>query len=176
MATSRDTVSVKDCALEVARSMGYKDLKEEQVLVVSEFVGGKDVFVALPMGYGKSFCYGCLPGVFQRFKGGQNGIVVVVSPLVAIMKDQVASFEKKGVSAAHLAGSVDQEVTIGVVSGSYSLVFMSPEQLLTVQKWRSMLQSVYREKLVPVSPDKPNVIFTVSLCTTLEEAFIPLME
>ena len=92
------------------------------------------------------------------------------------MKDQVASFEKKGVSAAHLAGSVDQEVTIGVVSGSYSLVFMSPEQLLTVQKWRSMLQSVYREKLVPVSPDKPNVIFTVSLCTTLEEAFIPLME
>ena len=55
MATSRDTVSVKDCALEVARSMGYKDLKEEQVLVVSEFVGGKDVFVALPMDTAKAF-------------------------------------------------------------------------------------------------------------------------
>ena len=89
------------------------------------------MFVALPMGYGKSFCYGCHPGIFQLFKERQNGIIVVVSPLVAIMKDQVASF---GVSAVHLAGNVDQEVKVGVLSGT---VFMSPEQLLTVQKWRS---------------------------------------
>lgn len=75
------------------------------------------------------------------------------------MKDQVASFEKKGVSAAHLAGSVDQEVKIGVGSGSYSLVLMSPEQFLTVQKWRSMLQSeVYREKLVAFVVDEAHCV------------------
>ena len=73
-------------------------------------MGGKDVFVALPTGYSKSFCYGCLPGVFERAKGRQNGIVLIVSPLVALMKDQVASFETKGVSAVHLAGNVSQEV------------------------------------------------------------------
>ena len=90
--------------------MGYQDMKEEQVKAVSGFVGGKDVFVTLPTGYGKSFCYSCLPGVFERAKGRQNGIVSIMSPLVALMKDQVASFETKGISAVHLAGNVSQEV------------------------------------------------------------------
>ena len=153
------TTTVKNCVLEVAQSMGYQDVKEEQVEAVSEFVGGKDVFVALPTGYGKSFCYGCLPGVFERAKGRENGIVLIVSPLVALMKDQVASFETKGVSAVHLAGNVSQEVKMEVVSGNYRLVFLSPEQLLTVKKWRIMLQSqVYRVQLVGLVVDEAHCV------------------
>ena len=80
MATSGITESV----LAAARKMGYKDVKEQQMQAVSEFVKGKDVFVALPTGYGKNFCYGCLPSIFAEVKGQANGIVIVVSPLIAI--------------------------------------------------------------------------------------------
>ena len=75
------------------------------------------------------------------------------------MKDQVASFETKGVSAVHLAGNVSQEVKMEVVSGNYRLVFLSPEQLLTVKKWRIMLQSqVYREQLVALVVDEAHCV------------------
>ena len=53
---------------------------------------GRDVFAVLPTGYGKSLCYGCLPLVFDRLHDGEErSIVVVVSPLIAIMKDQASS-------------------------------------------------------------------------------------
>ena len=76
------------------------------------------------------------------------------------MKDQVASFETKGISAVHLAGNVSQEVQMGVVSGNYRLVFLSPEQLLTMKKWRIMLQSqVYREQLVAFVLKVVSIVF-----------------
>ena len=61
------------------------------------FVSGRYVFIAQPTGYGKSFCFGCLPLVFTKWK--ENPIVLVVSLLVALMKDQV-TFTDKGLSAA----------------------------------------------------------------------------
>ena len=67
--------------------MGYDTLKPEQKKSVSEFVNGRDVFIALPTGFGKSVCYGCLPVVYDIFRSKKNSIVIVVSPLVAIMKD-----------------------------------------------------------------------------------------
>ena len=53
-----------------------------------DFVKGKDVFVALPTGFG------CLPFLFDALKSVQNSIVIVVSPIIALMKDQVAAFLK----------------------------------------------------------------------------------
>ena len=67
------------------KSVGHKRLKTEQHRIVSAFVSGRDVFVALPTGFGKNFCYGCLPGVFDCLKGMESkSSVVVVTPLVAI--------------------------------------------------------------------------------------------
>ena len=51
-----------------ARDLGYSSLKQEQQLVVVNFLNGNDVFVALPSGYVKSLCYICLPGAFDRLK------------------------------------------------------------------------------------------------------------
>ena len=60
--------------------------------IIATFVSGKDVFAALPTGFGKSLCYGCLPMVFNKLSGTCKATVVVVSSLTALMEDQVASF------------------------------------------------------------------------------------
>ena len=75
-----------------ANELGYRQLKPEQADVIETFVKGRDVFAVLPTSYGKSLCYGCLPLVFDRLHDGEErSIVVVVSPLIAIMKDQASS-------------------------------------------------------------------------------------
>ena len=71
--------------------LGYKEMKPEQEELVKEFISGRDVFGILPTGFGKSLCYGCLPLVFDELLGTENkSIVVVVTPLKAIMHDQVS--------------------------------------------------------------------------------------
>ena len=73
-------------------------LKEEQKKAILAVYEGKDVFVSLPTGFGKSICFQILPFVFDH-KGGGNHAVVVVSPLIALMIDQVQSLRCKGVKA-----------------------------------------------------------------------------
>ena len=72
-----------------ASHLGYT-LKPEQRSIVSSFVRGEDVFAVLPTGFGKSLCYECLPLVFDDMRtDGLKSIIIVVTPLIAIMKDQV---------------------------------------------------------------------------------------
>ena len=60
-------------------------------------------------GYGKSLCYGCLPGAFDRLRRSKaKSIVVVISPLVALMKDQVNNFASKGLSAGYVSEDSSQ--------------------------------------------------------------------
>ena len=84
--------------------VGELRLFPKQREVVEAFVCGRDVFVCLPTGYGKSFCYGCLPIVFDCLRGQTSSIVVVVTPLVAIMKEKALNFEKKGLTAVCITG------------------------------------------------------------------------
>ena len=72
-----------------ALSLGYCSLKKEQRNIILDFILGNDVFAVLPTGFGKSLCYACLPGIFDKVFGSTNSMVIVVSPLLAIMKDQV---------------------------------------------------------------------------------------
>ena len=77
------------------------------------FVEGKDVFVALPTGYGKSLCYALLPWIFNMKRGlvEKTSICMIVSPLIALMKDQSTSFTSKCISAAYISDkeSTDRE-------------------------------------------------------------------
>ena len=57
--------SLRGCIEEAARAMGYQNLKKEQLKVVSSFIAGNDVFVALPTGFGKSLCFASLPSTFN---------------------------------------------------------------------------------------------------------------
>ena len=72
-----------------------KELKPKQKEVLEKFVGGKDIFVSLPTGSGKSLCYWILPLVYNHLQETSNSIVLVVSPLVALMRDQVSSLQER---------------------------------------------------------------------------------
>ena len=94
MATASD---IREIVGRAAASLGYSKLKPEQEQAILAFVSGKDVFVALPTGYGKSLCFAA-PCV--RLAERSRETVIVVSPLVALMKEQAASFSSKRISAA----------------------------------------------------------------------------
>ena len=71
---------------------------------------GRDVFVALPTGYGKSLCYCCLPRVVDLVRSVEKqSIVVVVSPLITLMKDQVAAYHSKGLTAGYVIADAGYE-------------------------------------------------------------------
>ena len=74
---------------EAAMSLGYSELKPQQLEAMMKFVAGKDVFVVLPTGYGKSLIYASLPFVFDTVLVTRGSVIVVITPLTAIMKDQV---------------------------------------------------------------------------------------
>ena len=76
MASSYEVDSTSDC---MTSSLGYHSLKLEQKAVIKEFVMGKDVFAIFPTGYGKSLCYACLPGVFNKLFGSTLSIVAVTN-------------------------------------------------------------------------------------------------
>ena len=89
-------VEVSDSAIEsvatkVVQGLGYEAMKHEQLQIVTGVLRGRDVFGVLPTGYGKTLCFTCLPGVYDKlYQTVEPSIVLVVSPLIAIMKDQAS--------------------------------------------------------------------------------------
>lgn len=136
-----------------AEEAKYWPLKEDQI---KHFVRGKNVFVVLPTGYGKSACYACLPRAIDfhknRLSKEDSSIIVVVSPLTALIKDQVENLS---------AGYIDIDSTAAtkqdVHSGSYNVLFMSPEML--VSNWRSLFSSkIYQKRLVGLIIDEAHCV------------------
>lgn len=82
-------MAVAAACSKAARALGYLELKKEQLEAIKSLVAGKDVFVALPTGFGKSLCFAVLPSVFNTLNGSDSSIVIVITPLTAIIKDQV---------------------------------------------------------------------------------------
>ena len=89
--------------------MGYAELRPKQEAAV---IGGEDVFVSLPTGSGKSLCYSLLPLVFDKLRNVDGkSVVVVVSPLIALMKDQVRAASERNVRAVY-AGEADDVIDL----------------------------------------------------------------
>jgi len=116
---------------------GYSAFRGEQKQIVTHLAGGGDALVLMPTGGGKSLCYQ-IPSLLRE------GIGVVVSPLIALMQDQVAALEEAGVRAAALNSSMTwpqvQEVERKVRSGEIDLIYVAPERLLT-EKCLALLDS-----------------------------------
>lgn len=148
--------------------LGYATLKPEQEKVVKAFLNGRDVFVSLPTGYGKSLCYGILPFAFDALRESAErpcrsrirSIVLCVSPLQATMMDQVAKFRERGVEAAFVGeAQSDEDVSRGVRNGDYQLVYISPENLLRNVYFRDMLRiPIYQENLVAFIVDEAHCV------------------
>ena len=143
----------------VCEKFGIRALNDYQREAITPFVNKKtDLFINLPTGYGKSLVYQALPLVFDTVHGTVGHIVVVVSPLVSLMEDQVDKLRKLGISAVFLSDIKDEEIK-EVDEGCFSLVYGSPEAWLKNERWRKMLSSdVYSAKLCVIAIDEARVI------------------
>ena len=156
------TESVIQPAIDKAASQaGFASLSIEQRESIARFVSGKDIFVSLPTGAGKSICYMLLPLVFDLLREVPGkSIIIVVSPLKSLMDDQVARFSSRGIKSALVSrGGMQSGVAEGVVRGEFQIVMLSPEAMLTDLKWREMFRSkVYHDNLVGLVIDEAHCV------------------
>ncbi|XP_077985116.1 ATP-dependent DNA helicase RecQ-like [Glandiceps talaboti] len=150
-------------AIEYARvECNVQRIKEKQLEVLSHSANGHDTLVVLPTGYGKSLCYQLLPIVYDYMRGwtdsSRHSIGIVVSPLVALMEDQVRAAREKNVESVFIGEGVDKVVKRKVYDGAYSLVFGSPEALL-YKPWKDMLFSdIYQRHVCFIAVDEAHCI------------------
>ena len=143
----------------VASKFKLSSLNTHQKRAISEVSKrGKDVFVNLPTGYGKSLIYQALPTIFDALRSSSGHIVVVVSPLISLMDDQVKFLTSVGIKALSLT-SASEEDRLNAEKGKYSLVYGSPEAWLDNERWRSILHNdVYSRKLCAIAVDEAHVL------------------
>tara|TARA_A100001015_G_scaffold320566_1_gene447412 strand:- start:3702 stop:5606 length:1905 start_codon:yes stop_codon:yes gene_type:complete len=105
---------------------GYKSFRTKQEAIINDILDQKDTLALLPTGGGKSICYQ-IPAIVK------DGICIVVSPLVALMKDQTIKLQKRNISAIALTGGLNQnEIDIALdncIYGDIKLLYVSPERL-----------------------------------------------
>jgi ATP-dependent DNA helicase RecQ len=119
----------RDAALETLRRVyGYDAFRGQQAGIIDHVIAGGDAMVLMPTGGGKSLCFQ-IPALVRP------GVAVVVSPLIALMRDQVDALRQVGVNAAYLNSSLDWrdavEVERQVERGELDLIYVAPERLVT---------------------------------------------
>ncbi|XP_055053684.2 ATP-dependent DNA helicase RecQ-like [Misgurnus anguillicaudatus] len=131
-------------------------LREEQITLLKSFLSNKDVFGVLPTGYGKSVIYQLAPLVGKRMGLSHNPLVVVVSPLIALMEDQLKEATKFGLKAKQLCKG-DQE---DIRSGQCQLVYGSPESWILQKQWRDMLSTkVFQDNILGIVVDEAHLTY-----------------
>lgn len=104
---------------------GYTHFRHEQEQIIEDVLNKKDVFVLMPTGGGKSLCYQ-LPALMME------GTAIVVSPLIALMKDQVDSLRTNGISAAFLNSSIStkeqNEISAQLLNNRLKILYIAPER------------------------------------------------
>ena len=111
-------------------------LRAEQHTALKAFIEKRDVFCVLPTGFGKSLIYQLVPLVLEEMGLGKK-ILIVISPLIALMEDQVKEAAKLELVAMQLGVHDDKQI----LNGECSLVFGTPEAWILREKWRDMLNS-----------------------------------
>src|SRR3989338_6606222 len=108
------------------KHFGYSDFQPMQESIVNDVLAGRDVFVLMPTGSGKSLCYQ-LPAVMK------DGITVVISPLIALMKDQVDSLSANGIEASYINSSLNtkkiEDIKIKLLENKDKILYIAPERL-----------------------------------------------
>jgi len=116
-----------ETALEILQKYWKHDrFRPMQNEIIDSVLAGNDTFALLPTGGGKSICFQ-VPAMMK------DGICLVVSPLVALMKDQVSNLQKRGIKAIALTGGISADETIDLLDncqfGNYNFLYLSPERL-----------------------------------------------
>ena len=150
-----------------ALRFGFSELKKQQRSAIEATLSGKDVFVSLPTGFGKSLIYQLLPvcaeelALLSPVGPGFKPFVLIVSPLISLMQDQVASLRCKGFRAS-LCISVNQRQRDGQDdpwNSEDSYIFASPEGLLGVSQWRKIILSDgFRDNILALVIDEAHCV------------------
>ena len=171
-------------AAALKRYWGYESFRPKQEEIVRGLTAGRDVCVVMPTGGGKSLCYQ-LPAVLA-----ENKTAVVISPLIALMQDQVTQLRQMGISAVFLNSAVVEadrrEVKQKAMAGEYRLMYVSPERIVMdgtaewlkkvpvsffaideahcISEWGHDFRPEYRQlsKLRQMFPGQPIAAFTAS--------------
>ncbi len=127
---------------------GYPAFRGPQAAIIEHTCAGGDSLVLMPTGGGKSLCYQ-IPAIARHRDG--RGVAIVVSPLIALMHDQVGALEEAGVHAAFLNSTLDaaeaRAVEEEVRTGRLTLLYVAPERLLT-PRFLAMLDSLRERGLL----------------------------
>ena len=133
------------------RYYGYDSFRDGQAELIDALLCGRDAFGIMPTGGGKSLCYQ-IPALMME------GITLVVSPLISLMKDQVAALKHMGVPAAYVNTSLTPEQIRTVLKrirlGQYKIIYVAPERLLT----EGFLYAIAETKLSMLAVDEAHCI------------------
>jgi ATP-dependent DNA helicase RecQ len=109
------------------KHFGYSNFRPLQREIIADALARRDVFVLMPTGGGKSLCFQ-LPALLR------DGLTIVVSPLISLMKDQVDALQTSGIAATFLNSTLDRQQAIerlrGLNRGEYRLLYVAPERLM----------------------------------------------
>ncbi|HZE12779.1 MAG TPA: RecQ family ATP-dependent DNA helicase, partial [Chthoniobacterales bacterium] len=126
---------------------GFREFLDAQEEVITSIAGGADALVVMPTGGGKSLCYQ-LPALLLE------GTTIVVSPLIALMKDQVDALQRRGISAtlinSTLTPSEQQERIRALARGEFKLVYIAPERFRS----RSFLEALGQSTIALFAVDE----------------------
>jgi len=132
----------------LSQVFGYTAFRGQQGDIVEHVADGGDALVLMPTGGGKSLCYQ-VPAILRHNR--QQGVAVVVSPLIALMHDQVGALEEAGVHAAFLNSSLTGEeasrIEREMMSGRLTMLYAAPERL-TTPRFLAQLASLHERGLL----------------------------
>ncbi|MCI9597929.1 MAG: DNA helicase RecQ [Firmicutes bacterium] len=130
---------------------GYDQFREGQEILIDSILAGKDTFGIMPTGAGKSICYQ-LPGIMME------GITLVITPLISLMKDQVASLKEAGIRGAYFNSSLTQGQYFKALEyakrGTYKIVYVAPERLMN----REFLDFARSVKIEMITVDEAHCV------------------
>ena len=149
MPTTRTAPTTSTDPLDILQQVfGYGAFRGQQGDIVERVCTGGDALVLMPTGGGKSLCYQ-VPAIARHRAG--HGVALVVSPLIALMHDQVGALEEAGVYAAFLNSTLEgddaRRVERDLLSGKLVLLYAAPERILT-PRFLAMLDSLHERGLL----------------------------
>ena len=147
-ASASASTSTSTAPLDILQQVfGYGAFRGQQAAVVGHVCNGGDALVLMPTGGGKSLCYQ-VPAIARHRAG--RGVTLVVSPLIALMHDQVGALDEAGVAAAFLNSSLEgdqaRQVERELMAGKLVLLYAAPERILT-PRFLAMLDSLHERGL-----------------------------
>src|SRR2546429_26183 len=172
-----------DLAPTLKKHFGYDEFRPLQQEIINDALARRDVLVLMPTGGGKSLCFQ-LPALTRQ------GLTIVVSPLISLMKDQVDALQTSGIPATYLNSTLDRQGAVarwrGLHRGEYRMLYVAPERLMLdtfleravnwniaqfaideahcISEWGHDFRPEYRElkKLRPHFPDVPVMALTAT--------------